>query len=1079
MRFSFASLIIPALLLLPNLLFGQVFDSTQVAGRVDSLIQVSRALTAKGDLQQALNVNEQAEQFALSHHGKQSPVYANTCFNRGRALFLAGGPPYYEEAEKWYMLSKNIRETTLGKHHPDYAWSVNNLGAIYENRGDLKTASEHYLEALLIRKNVLGKSHPHYMGSVGNLANVYYRLGRLDEAMTLCLERMAFAEKSSGKESYAYAQELNLLALLYDAKSDYNQAESIHQQSLQIKAQKIGKNHSDYALSLANLGRIYLKKGQQQRAISLFQEANQIWKKSNNINDQINHAENLVQLGRIYAQSGMYKESAEAFQKGLAMQASLMGTESPVYIQSLTIASELYRTNGEAKKALAYCLQAKEIQERNGIDQYAGKYAATLTRLVDLYVDTEDFEKALPLALQAQAILKELNEDDDPFYGRCLQNLSYIYLNQKDFDKALPPLLEAQNILKTVIGTENHPYGVCLNNLGIFYQDVEDFEKARQYYLEAGALYTRLYGEEHPEYTRIQRNLALLEFQRGDFSAAAKYFLSANEGAIRLIEKASTYSSENELMQFQNGYSKSMGTINYFIQHYNQSPLIELACNNSLYLKNSLLFNAKERERAIQLLDETTQDNYEEWKSCHYQLSKLYAQPISERDQKLIASLESQANDLEKGLADRSAGFVISRKQVKWTDIQEKLEPGEAAIELVHFQFLNPVANDSTLYGAFIIQKNNPLPIYVPLFEERQLTPLIKGAAGGGNFTKINAIYSQEDLYNLIWKPLEAHIKDIHTLYIAPSGLLHRININAMQTQEGQMLGKSRQLILLGSTRQLITTKKKEDNFPLTGYVAGGIRYSMEVKPSDMASLGARSAEVTNYPNFQPDSSQTRAGNLQYLPASAIEAQTIFQVVKSASYAAQLDTGLHATEDKFKTLGKTSASPTLIHLATHGFFFPDPKSKSVKSEKEPFYKMSDHPMLRSGLILAGAQNAWSGYSTPANREDGILTAYEISQMNLSNTELVVLSACETGLGDIAGNEGVYGLQRAFKIAGAKYLIMSLWKVDDKSTKAFMTTFYDAWLIQKMSIPEAFRQTQQVMQKQYPNPYDWAGFILVE
>ena len=136
-------------------------------------------------------------------------------------------------------------------------------------------------------------------------------------------------------------------------------------------------------------------------------------------------------------------------------------------------------------------------------------------------------------------------------------------------------------------------------------------------------------------------------------------------------------------------------------------------------------------------------------------------------------------------------------------------------------------------------------------------------------------------------------------------------------------------------------------------------------------------------------------------------------------------------------------------------------------------------MIRSGLLMAGAKQAWLTGKHPEGQEDGILTAYEISQMNLSNTELVVLSACETGLGQVSGNEGVYGLQRAFKIAGAKYLIMSLWKVDDRSTAAFMAKFYQQWLQEKQTIPEAFRTAQQAMRTQSPGAYDWAGFVLIE
>jgi CHAT domain-containing protein len=178
-----------------------------------------------------------------------------------------------------------------------------------------------------------------------------------------------------------------------------------------------------------------------------------------------------------------------------------------------------------------------------------------------------------------------------------------------------------------------------------------------------------------------------------------------------------------------------------------------------------------------------------------------------------------------------------------------------------------------------------------------------------------------------------------------------------------------------------------------------------------------------------------------------------------------------------------TASPQVIHLATHGYFFPDTKNRDEvrgMRDDEPVFKTSDQPMIRSGLILAGGNHAWkTGRPLRPDVEDGILTAYEISQMDLSGTELVVLSACETGLGDIDGNEGVYGLQRAFKIAGAKYLVMSLWQVPDQQTQELMAAFYENWLTKKMGIPDAFRAAQQSVRDRYDHPFFWAGFVLVE
>ena len=226
--------------------------------------------------------------------------------------------------------------------------------------------------------------------------------------------------------------------------------------------------------------------------------------------------------------------------------------------------------------------------------------------------------------------------------------------------------------------------------------------------------------------------------------------------------------------------------------------------------------------------------------------------------------------------------------------------------------------------------------------------------------------------------------------------------------------------------------------------------------------------------------STLRGGTWGYLPWTEKEVLSLQPLLQQAGLQPILSKGAEASEEAFKSLGTTGPSPRVLHVATHGFSFPDPKNGPQQAgAAESAFKRAEHPMIRSGLILAGGNYAWkTGQPFRPDREDGILTAYEISQMNLSNTELVVLSACETGLGDIEGQEGVYGLQRAFKIAGAKYLIMSLWQVPDAPTQELMTAFYRYWLTEKRTIPEAFRAAQKEMQEKYEHPFFWAGFILL-
>jgi CHAT domain-containing protein len=321
-------------------------------------------------------------------------------------------------------------------------------------------------------------------------------------------------------------------------------------------------------------------------------------------------------------------------------------------------------------------------------------------------------------------------------------------------------------------------------------------------------------------------------------------------------------------------------------------------------------------------------------------------------------------------------------------------------------------------------------------------------------------------------------------VYCSPSGLLHRLNLGAIPTPDGKILAEKNRLSMLGSTRQLVIPSVSATQQSATAQLYGGIQY--DAIPTVAATTPAKPEDLAarRGPDITQNDSTLRGENWGYLRWTEVEISAAANVMKSKGIVPTLKKGAEATEESFKALGEGSPSPRILHVATHGFFFPDPKeSKPGEGQAigEKTFKVSDNPMIRSGLLLAGGNHAWkTGKPLQPGLEDGILTAYEISQMNLSNTELVVLSACETGLGDLVGNEGVYGLQRAFKIAGARYLIMSLWQVPDFQTQVFMTAFYKHWLEGKMAVPEAFRATQAELRGRYSGEaFKWAGFVLVE
>ncbi|HAD11569.1 MAG TPA: hypothetical protein DCF33_03930 [Saprospirales bacterium] len=385
----------------------------------------------------------------------------------------------------------------------------------------------------------------------------------------------------------------------------------------------------------------------------------------------------------------------------------------------------------------------------------------------------------------------------------------------------------------------------------------------------------------------------------------------------------------------------------------------------------------------------------------------------------------------------------------------------------------------------------------MPLFEQIALDSLLQNN-GERKADYVSSLYSIADrgiiatrkasrnMFELCWKPLEPALGDTKTIYFSPTGLLHRINLSAVPFSPDSMLADRYQLLELGNPREILSGAANQ-SYSNTALLFGGIQYEMDstaifaanarsISASDLATRGET-------PSFEV-AAGSRGGTWGYLSGTEKEVQSVAGILGADGFEVQIRKGFEATEEAFKTIGSRGPSPRILHIATHGFFFSDPrdttKHKGGLNENEAGFKTSQNPLIRSGLLMAGSNYAWAtGKPLKKSMENGILTAYEICHLDLSNTELVVLSACETGLGDIQGNEGVYGLQRAFKIAGAKYLIMSLWQVPDKQTSLLMTTFYRKWLEEKMTIPDAFHAAQKDLREMGFDPYQWAGFVLVE
>ena len=541
--------------------------------------------------------------------------------------------------------------------------------------------------------------------------------------------------------------------------------------------------------------------------------------------------------------------------------------------------------------------------------------------------------------------------------------------------------------------------------------------------------------------------------------------------------------SQSRTISWQINSSQSQKPIQ---NHSNQYPSLNIAIyENQLLLKNLSLRNQQRIKTTIEKYgDDNLKEKYQQFIDNKRYITKIEELSATQRPV-TYGQLKADTESLEKEVTRLSSAFAEAKKSlsVSWRQVQEKLQPNTIAIDLVAYNYYNKKWTDSIVYAAFVVGKGYKAPKYIPLFEEKELKSLMTRNSKDNDTVqtiKINTQYTDKAISDLFLKPLSEELKNVETIYLSPSGLGNQVDFSALPFSQTQTLGEKYQVHILGSTAEIINHKTThlDSKTKLELLLYGSIDYNK----SEATSLVICDT-LKNISNLKFEGLATRSGitKWNYLIGTKKELEQIQISGLQNGFSTSTFNESKATEESIKQLdGKTT--PFLLHLATHGFFFPDPKQELPRENllsdlKSEIFKAAEDPMMRSGLLLAGANKYWGKPAQNLTSDDGILTASEISNLDLSACQLVVMSACETGLGQINGSEGVFGLQRAFKMAGVKNIIMSLWKVPDAQTAELFDIFYNECLSGK-TIHKAFQLAQAKMKVKYP-PYYWAGFVLLE
>lgn len=909
----------------------------------------------------------------------------------------------------------------------------------------------------------------------------YYTAGDFKNAIIYGEQSVKLAEIEFGKENDNYAKSLNTLGVMFFNSGKYDNAEKYYSEALSIRKKLLGEYHPDYLKTLSNIAGLYHTIGEFEKAEKIYYEVLKFTSETQGENT--GYAFTLNNLAALKKEKGDFGNAEKLIMQACKIFKEKLGDKDPSYATSLNNLAELYKILGNYEKSELIYLESINIRkEIFGDNHYL--YASSLNNISNLYLITGDFQKAETYLNEAIKIYRNVYEEKNTEFAIIIENLASIYKEMNKFKEAYQLYSEALMIKKETLGENNPQYSMTLDNLAELYYLMGDYKNAESYYHKSYKIFKETLGDKHPDYAKVLFGCANLYSVTGDYTKARKYFSELIKNLSAQIQSNFSFMNENEKFKFLNSINSNFEAFYSFasIDYKNNPSITAEIMNLDIAIKGIILSTTSKVKQKVNELIVV----YDKLSSIKKTLAYAYSISMAEQINKGInvSVLEEEANQLEKELINKSEYYSEGRKIVEWKDIQKELKPNEVVIDFINFNYYNKKWTDSTHYYALVLRSDYEYPVFVKMFEISQVKDILSNSAESKNSYIKNPEVSSE-LYKVIWKPLEQYLKGITKVYLSPSGVLNKISFAAIRTSEGELLLEKYKLNYIGNVKDIPGNKRNLsslETFNKFAAVFGGAEYDLDSNEIIANKIKFKSEDLSKTYFVLNDNKkaqkENKKGNWDYLKGTLAECEHISNVFEKENIIVQKYIGKDASEDAIKNLNAKN-SPFILHISTHGFFFPEMrKNYSKEITGSELFKRSDNPLLRSGLILSGANRVWSGQEPIEGAEDGVLTAFEVCNMDLQNTELVVLSACETGLGDIMGGEGVYGLQRAFKVAGARTIIMSLWKVPDKETVELMELFYKNWLENKMSKEDAFNQAQRELSKKYP-PYFWAAFVMVE
>lgn len=900
---------------------------------------------------------------------------------------------------------------------------------------------------------------------------------QLDKAIPFARARAEAFAIEKGQSSREYAAALITWADLLVKTGEFTSSKPLILRGLDIWQKAVQNNNPNLATPFTTLGLYYMAVAQFDDAAKAFQTSLN-WRLKAQPTDSGLVAVGYENLGNVYQQSGQYFEAFVHLQKALQMKKRLYGEVHLQVAYAHNNIANLFGALGQyAESERAYRQSMTIIEKLSG--QYTADYAFMLNNLGSLKRRKGEFSQALKYNSQALEIKSKMlptNHSDIlaawTSIGATLYDQKRLYEAETYFEKTHRALLEKNE-------TESQDLDEAEYNLGCVWWKTGQLERAETYFLQALAKRAKRYQAFHPKMAELHYHLAMLYHQAGKSEEAKQHL---NNLSRAQIEQAKRYFpfltlAEKELLAKEMGEQREAFQSLWFEQVLKSPRLASELLNHQLATKGMVLNSGKAMVKKLKTNPDTLlQSQLSTWQLLRERLAKIKMGTLVVDDSTAL-ELEKHTELLEQKLALTLGGQSGNAQSTHWKTIQKQLKRQQALVEILRlkkwgisqwvadsshpsFQRLAEWAQtDSVLYVALLLTSTSQYPTMVVL---------PNGNAMENRWYENYRIRTRKGLtddssYRVYFEAIRNQLpKRVNEVILSPDGVFNLLNVQTLKNNAtGKYLIEEMRIRQVNTSLDLVW-QKGANRMGGQSILFGDPAYNEPL--SNVAGIDGqmKSGFGTRWIGTQKNQ------QFKALPGTLAEVSQIGDMLKQSGWQVSRFVKEEAGENVLKQIKR----PSILHIATHGYF-------------ESSGETQTNAMFASGLLLRGANRTLNGEIPSPMEEDGILTAYEAMDLDLVNTDLVVLSACETGLGKVKNGEGVYGLQRGFLLAGAKCLVMSLWNVDDEATQNLMEQFYKHLLGKRKAnqtmqehLHEAMRTAQLEMMKKFEKPYFWGAFVVV-